>query len=105
VTVVAGYNDAFVMNAWSKAHGIKHDDILFVSDNDAAFSKSIGWNQGARAARYVIVIDHGKVTYAAKDRPGQLDVSIPYFIGERVRRGTANGRSQVSSAETVIAKL
>ncbi|KAI5857979.1 Redoxin [Tricharina praecox] len=81
---VAGYNDAFVMNAWSKAQGVKNDEILFISDEDAAFSKSIGWNQGARTARYAIVVDHGKVTYAAKEQPGQLDVS---------------------SAEAVLAKL
>jgi len=27
VAVIA-YNDAFVMNAWSKANGIKNDDIV-----------------------------------------------------------------------------
>jgi len=74
-TAVAGYNDPFVMSAWSKAQGVKNDDILFVSDEDAEFSKSIGWNEGPRTARYAIVIDHGKVTYAAKEQPGKLEVN------------------------------
>ena len=69
------YNDAFVMSAWSKAHGIKNDEILFLSDDEAKFSKSIGWTQGARTARYAIIIDHGKISYAAKEEPGKLDVS------------------------------
>ena len=28
VVAVIAYNDAFVMNAWSKANGIKNDDIV-----------------------------------------------------------------------------
>ena len=50
----------------------------------AEFSKSIGWTMGERTARYALVIDHGKVTYAEKE-PGK-DVSV-------------------SSAEAVLAKL
>ncbi|KAK2760270.1 Peroxiredoxin Asp f3 [Arachnomyces sp. PD_36] len=76
VDIVAflAYNDPFVMSAWGKAQNIKGNDILFLSDNDAAFSKSIGWTMGERTARYAIVIDHGKVTYAEKE-PGR-DVSV-----------------------------
>ncbi|KAF8250473.1 Redoxin [Wilcoxina mikolae CBS 423.85] len=84
IVAVAGYNDAFVMNAWSKANGIKNDEILFLSDDEAKFSKSIGWNMGPRLARYAIVIEKGKVVYCGKDEPGQLEVS---------------------SAEAVLAKL
>lgn len=41
---------------------------LFLSDPEAKFSKSIGWaDEEGRTYRYVIIIDHGKVTYAAKE--------------------------------------
>jgi hypothetical protein len=62
------------MSAWSKAHHIKNDEILFVSDEDAKFSKTIGWTSGHRLARYAIVLDKGKVVYAGKDEKGQLSV-------------------------------
>jgi alkyl hydroperoxide reductase 1 len=56
------------MSAWGKANGVTGDDILFLSDPDAKFSKSIGWaDEEGRTYRYVIIIDHGKVTYAAKE--------------------------------------
>ncbi|KAK5083003.1 peroxiredoxin type-2 [Lithohypha guttulata] len=75
VCVVAS-NDAFVMSAWGKVNGIK-DEILFLSDPDAKFSKSIGWDMGVspnRTARYAMVLDHGKVVYAEKE-PGR-DVTV-----------------------------
>ncbi|KAK4136992.1 putative peroxisomal membrane protein [Trichocladium antarcticum] len=78
-------NDAFVMSAWGKANGVKDDSILFLSDTGPEFSKSIGWASGDRTGRYAIVVDHGKVTYAAADT---------------VRGSIAN-----SGAEGVLAKL
>lgn len=74
------------MSAWGKANNVVNDDIvrslppaftrtcemltlqLFLSDPDAKFSKSIGWaDANGRTNRYAIVIDHGKVTYAARE--------------------------------------
>lgn len=45
------------------------DDVgqIFASDAGLEFSKSIGWTQGDRTQRYAVVVDHGKVTYAARD--------------------------------------
>lgn len=43
---------------------------MFMCDPDAKFSKSIGWTQGPRLARYAMVIDHGKVVYAEKEQSG-----------------------------------
>jgi alkyl hydroperoxide reductase 1 len=42
------------------------------------FSKSIGWaDEEGRTARYAIVIDHGKVTYAALEpAKNHLEVSL-----------------------------
>ncbi|KAJ5677712.1 hypothetical protein N7523_004271 [Penicillium sp. IBT 18751x] len=65
IVAVLAFNDPFVMSAWGKVNGVR-DNILFLSDPDAKFSKSIGWADDAsgRTGRYAIVIDHGKVTYA-----------------------------------------
>ncbi|KAK0390928.1 hypothetical protein NLU13_0431 [Sarocladium strictum] len=69
-------NDPFVMSAWGKANGVKDDFVIFASDDGIAFSKSIGWDMGERTARYVIVVDHGKVVHAAKEtKPGSIEVS------------------------------
>jgi alkyl hydroperoxide reductase 1 len=38
-----------------------------MSDPNVAFSSQIGWAGPERANRYAIVVDHGKVTYAAKE--------------------------------------
>jgi len=84
VVAVIAYNDAWVMSAWGKANGIKDDSILFLSDPGTAFSKQLGWTNGERTARYAMVIDNGKITYAEKE-PGR--------------------EVTVSSAEAVLAKL
>ncbi|KAJ5166161.1 Peroxiredoxin Pen c 3 [Penicillium canariense] len=69
VVAVLAYNDAYVMSAWGKANGVTGDDILFLSDPEAKFSKSIGWaDDEGRTYRYAVILDHGKVTYAAKER-------------------------------------
>ena len=118
LVAVIAYNDAFVMNAWSKANGVKNDDIvcfcasfmvygfrsrantalpereteledvvcggptltsicaqLFLSDVGTKFSQTIGWTMGERTARYALIIDHGKITYAEKEASGG-DVSV-----------------------------
>jgi hypothetical protein len=64
------------MSAWSKAHNIKNDEILFLSDDELVFSKKIGWTIGSRTARYAIVLDKGIVTYAEKEERGALEVSF-----------------------------
>ena len=74
---MVGYNDAWVMSAWSKANGVKDDDILFLADEEAKFSKSIGLANGPRLARYAIALDHGRVVYIGKDEPGELEVMRP----------------------------
>ncbi|CAL5869053.1 uncharacterized protein PFLUO_LOCUS3281 [Penicillium psychrofluorescens] len=69
VVAVLAYNDAYVMSAWGKANKVTGDDILFLSDPEAKFSKSIGWaDEEGRTYRYAMIIDHGKVTYAAKEK-------------------------------------
>ncbi|KAI4126147.1 MAG: hypothetical protein LQ338_003887 [Usnochroma carphineum] len=74
LVVVIAFNDAWVMSAWAKANGIK-DEILFMTDTDTQFSKSIGWVRGDRTGRYALVIDHGKITYAENEAGGDVTVS------------------------------
>ncbi|KAL8661969.1 MAG: hypothetical protein Q9202_005095 [Teloschistes flavicans] len=71
LVVVIAFNDAWVMSAWSKANNIK-DEILFMTDADTKFSKSIGWTKGERTGRYAMVIDHGKITYAENEPGGDV---------------------------------
>jgi alkyl hydroperoxide reductase 1 len=80
VVAVLAYNDAFVMSAWGKANQVTNDDILFLSDPQAKFSKSIGWaDDEGRTGRYAIVIDHGKVTYAARE-PSMNHLEVCFYI-------------------------
>lgn len=49
-----------------------------MSDPEAKFSKSIGWaDEEGRTYRYAIVVDHGKVILAKKERAKNvLEVSL-----------------------------
>lgn len=73
--IFIAYNDHWVMSAWGKANDIYDDFIIFASDD--GFSKSIGWTLGdtGRTARYAVVVDNGKVTYASKEDAGGIAVS------------------------------
>ncbi|MCJ1259287.1 hypothetical protein MMC24_007123 [Lignoscripta atroalba] len=76
IVAVIAFNDAWVMSAWSKANGVKNDDILFMTDPETKFSKSIGFTMGERTARYAMILDHGKITYAEKESsPGEVTVT------------------------------
>lgn len=61
-------NDAFVLDAWGKAHGVG-DDILLLSDGNLAFTEAIGmvldgsgFGLGNRSKRYAAIIEDGVVT-------------------------------------------
>ncbi|KAI5809994.1 allergen Asp F3 [Peziza echinospora] len=72
IVAVIASDSAFVMAAWGKANKVLNNEILFLSDPGAEFSKSIGWNIGNLAARYAIVVDKGVVKYAGKDERGKI---------------------------------
>lgn len=59
---------------------------LFLCDPEAALSKKFGWTIGERTSRYALVIDHGKITYAAVEPSPNYNVTV-------------------SSAESVLAAL
>lgn len=118
VVAVVAFNDAWVMSAWGKANGIKRDDIvsfhalgyivappkrsgctlilapkkqqLFMSDSDTKFSKTLGWTNGERTARYAMIIDHGKIVYAEKEPGGDVTVRAAEGISDCLRVYTAN---------------
>ncbi|CEJ90613.1 hypothetical protein VHEMI06382 [[Torrubiella] hemipterigena] len=74
--VFIAHNDAYVMSGWGKANKINDEFIIFASDDETKFSSALGWTLGPRAARYAIVVDHGKVTYAEKEEaPSGVSVS------------------------------
>lgn len=52
-----------------------------MADTETKFSEKIGWflpEMGGRTARYAMVIDHGKVTYAEKEPGREIGVSAPH---------------------------
>ncbi|KAK5115080.1 hypothetical protein LTR62_001777 [Meristemomyces frigidus] len=82
LVIVIASNDAFVMSTaahedqqtaadgWGKVSGAaKGSKVLFMSDTKTKFSEKIGWmaGMGDRNARWAMVIDDGKVTYAEKE--------------------------------------
>ncbi|KAJ5873301.1 allergen [Penicillium solitum] len=69
LVAVISFNDPNVMSGWGKANNVTNNDIIFLSDPNVGFSKSINWAEpsGLRGLRYAIVIDHGKVVYAQKE--------------------------------------
>ncbi|KAF8428362.1 allergen Asp F3 [Tirmania nivea] len=73
-------DSAFVMAAWGKANKVFNQEILFLSDPGAAFSKSIGWSNGVQALRYAILLDKGVVAYAGKDERGQFNNSSAEIV-------------------------
>ena len=66
--------DCLYRAAWGKANKVFNQEILFLSDPGAAFSKLIGWSNGIQAARYAIVLDKSVVVYAGKDDRGNFNV-------------------------------
>jgi alkyl hydroperoxide reductase 1 len=79
--IVLSANDPFVQAAWGKALGDK-GKLIFASDGNAAFSKSIGYTLdltsvgfGVRTSRYAIIVDHGKVAYAEQEPGKEVSVS------------------------------
>ena len=82
-------NDAFVMDAWGKAQNA--EEIHMVADGNGDFARAIGLEldltangMGVRSQRYAMIVDDGTVTDVAVEAPGKFEVS---------------------SAESVMAKL
>ena len=74
-------NDAFVMNAWGKAHGTG-DEVLMLADGNADFARALGLDFdgsgigfGTRAQRLALVAEDGVVKTLAVEKPMKFEVS------------------------------
>lgn len=74
-------NDVFVMDAWRKELGVD-DRIMMLADGSAVLTKALGLELdltarglGTRSQRYAMVVEDGKVTHLAVEKPGDFDVS------------------------------
>jgi len=74
-------NDAFVMDAWGKAHGVG-DKIVMLADGNGEFTKAMGleldgsaFGLGIRSKRYAAIIDDGTLTRIDVDETGGVDQS------------------------------
>lgn len=78
--VCVAVNDAFVMDAWGRAHGAG-DDIVMLADGNGHFTEEMGlvldasgFGLGRRSERYAAVIESGVITSLEVDQTG-IDVS------------------------------
>ena len=77
--ICTSVNDAYVMDAWDKAHNAT--DIVFLADGAGKFAKAIGLDAdtgdfgGVRSKRYAMVVDDAVVTALNVDEPKQFEVS------------------------------
>ena len=81
-------NDAFVMDAWGKAHGAG-GAVLMLADGNGDLSKALGldfdgskFGMGTRSQRYAAVIDDGVVKTLAIEKPMEFKVSSAEAILE-----------------------
>ncbi|WP_026376574.1 peroxiredoxin [Aestuariibacter salexigens] len=77
--ICVSVNDAFVMQAWGKAHNA--EEIIMLADGDASFTSAIGLDMntgnfgGVRSQRYSMLIDDGTVLKLNLEDPGRFEVS------------------------------
>ncbi len=74
-------NDAFVMDAWGKAHNAE-DRVMMLADGSAEFTQAVGLEldlssrqMGLRSQRYAMVVEDGVVTALEVEGPGEFKVS------------------------------
>jgi glutaredoxin/glutathione-dependent peroxiredoxin len=75
-------NDAFVMDAWSKAQGPAGSVIMMLADGNADFTKAMGLEMdgkgigfGTRSQRYAAIIDDGVVKALNVEKPMKFECS------------------------------
>jgi peroxiredoxin len=74
-------NDAFVMDAWGKAHNVG-DKVLMLADGNAEYTKRLGLEldatksgMGTRSRRFSMVVEDGVVKELNLENPGEFKVS------------------------------
>jgi len=83
-------NDVFVMDAWGKDRGVG-DKIMMLADGNGDYAEALGlemdgtaFGMGRRGQRFAIIVDDGVATHVCVEEAGKFEVS---------------------SAESVLAKL
>lgn len=78
-------NDAFVMEAWSKADG--SGDVTMLADGNGEFAKKLGldndstpYGMGIRGKRYSMIVDDGVVSRLNVEAPGEYRVSSAEYM-------------------------
>ena len=87
--VCIAVNDAFVMNAWGKAHGAE-SHVMMVADGSAKFAQATGLEVdmsskgfGMRCKRFSMVVDNETIESLNIDAPGAFEVSsAEVMLGE-----------------------
>ena len=79
--VCMSVNDAFVMDAWGKAHAAG-DKVAMMADGNGAFARALGltmdgsgFGMGERAQRFSAIIEGGVVKELNVEEPGAYEVS------------------------------
>jgi peroxiredoxin len=74
-------NDAFVMDAWSKAQGAE-GKVLMLADGNGEFTKQLGlemdaskYGMGTRGKRFSAIVEDGVVKELNVEAPGEFKVS------------------------------
>ncbi len=83
-------NDAFVMDAWRKAHNVG-DAVLMAADGNAEFTRALGleldasdFGMGVCAQRFALIVDDGVVKGAYVEAPMKFEVSSAEAILEQL---------------------
>ena len=79
--VCVSVNDAFVMDAWGKAHGAE-GKVRMIADGNGDLSKALGLDFdgsgigfGLRCQRFAAIVDDGVVKKLAVEEPMKFEVS------------------------------
>jgi peroxiredoxin len=83
-------NDAFVMDAWGKAHNAG-DAVMMAADGNAEFTRALGlefdasgFGMGVRAQRFALIVDDGVVKGVFVEAPMKFEVSSAEAILEQL---------------------
>ncbi|MGI9286292.1 MAG: peroxiredoxin [Pseudomonadales bacterium] len=83
--VCMAVNDAFVMDAWGKAHNA--ENLIMAADGNCEFSEALGltmdgsgFGLGKRSQRFALVAENGKLTHLALEEGGALEKSAAEAI-------------------------
>jgi peroxiredoxin len=88
--VCLAVNDAFVMDAWGRAHDAG-DKVAMAADGNAEFTRALGlefdasgFGMSVRAQRFAMIVDSGVVKALYVEEPMKFDVSSAEAILDKL---------------------